>query len=237
MAVLGEDRILAEQATDAKGSDDRLHVQAWRHGDDLLDAGQIVLELAAAGASVVCVGADVPLPIAFGVAAIVDRDHPEMSVVLVASPNEDVWREALRAGVRDVIEPGRVDLELDDAIRRAVERTARAREQRPAPPVPEAPTTGRVIVVLSPKGGSGKTMVASNLAAALAQTDKRLGRPRRPRRAVRGLGDRARAHARTLHRSAGDDAGDRLDDAQGVPDPSRSIGCVRAVRVGLARGG
>ena len=37
--------------------------------------------------------------------------------------------------------------------------------------MPEAPTTGRVIVVLSPKGGSGKTMVASNLAAALAQTD------------------------------------------------------------------
>ena len=131
VAVLGEDRILAEQATDAMGSDDRLHVQAWRHGDDLLDAGQIVLELAAAGASVVCVGDDVPLPIAFGVAAIVDRDHPEMSVVLVASPNEDVWRDALRAGVRDVIEPGRVDLELDDAIRRAVERTARAREQRP----------------------------------------------------------------------------------------------------------
>ena len=131
MAVLGEDRILAEQATDATGPDDRLHVQAWRHGDDLLDAGQIVLELAAAGASVVCVGDDVPLPIAFGVAAIVDRDHPEMSVVLVASPDEDVWRDALRAGVRDVIEPGRVDLELDDAIRRAVERTARVREQRP----------------------------------------------------------------------------------------------------------
>ena len=132
VAVLGEDRILAEQATDADRAP-TTGCTSRRGGTATICSTptQIVLELAAAGASVVCVGADVPLPIAFGVAAIVDRDHPEMSVVLVASPNEDVWREALRAGVRDVIEPGRVDLELDDAIERAVERTARAREQRP----------------------------------------------------------------------------------------------------------
>ena len=131
-----------------------------------------MLELAAAGASVVCVGADVPLPIAFGVAAIVDRDHPEMSVVLVASPDEDVWREALRAGVRDVIEPGR-DRPRADRRHRAGGRAdgPGPRAAAAAPPMPEAPTTGRVIVVLSPKGGSGKTMVTSNLAAALAQTD------------------------------------------------------------------
>ena len=43
------------------GSGDRLHVQPWRHGDDLLDAEQIVVESTAAGVSVVCVGDDVPL--------------------------------------------------------------------------------------------------------------------------------------------------------------------------------
>ncbi len=172
VAVLGGGRFLAEQAAAAIGPDDRLHVQAWRDGDDRLDAEQIVLQLSAVGASVVCAGADVPLEVALDVAAIVDRDHPEMNVILVASPDDSVWRHALRAGVRDVIEPARIDLELEDAIRRAVERTARARQHAsaPAPAMPDAPPTGRVIVVLSPKGGSGKTMVAANLAVALAQT-------------------------------------------------------------------
>ena len=170
VAVLGEDRILAEQATDALASDDRLHVQAWRDGEQTLDVQRIVMELAAAGASVVCVGDDVPLAIAFGVATLVDRDHPEINIILVASPDADVWRDALRAGVRDVIEPGRIDLELDGAIRRAVARTAHIRDQRPAPSVTDAPVTGKVIVVVSPKGGSGKTMVSSNLAVSLAQS-------------------------------------------------------------------
>ena len=136
VAVLGEDRILAEQATDAMGPDDRLHVQAWRHGEDLLDAERIVSELAAAGAGVVCAAADVPLPISFAVASIIDRDHPEMNVILIASPDGDVWRDALRAGVRDVIEPGRIDLELPDAIGRATARrpmsaTSGRRRRRP----------------------------------------------------------------------------------------------------------
>ena len=132
---------LAEQAATAIGPDDRLHVQAWRDGDDRLDAEQIVLQLSAVGTSVVCAGADVPLEVALDVAAIVDRDHPEMNVILVASPDDAVWRDALRAGVRDVIEPARIDLELDDAIRRAVERTARARQHAtaPAPAMPDAP--------------------------------------------------------------------------------------------------
>ena len=42
---------------------------------------------------------------------------------------------------------------------------------------------------------------------------------------------------RALDRAAGDDAVDRLDDAQGLPDAPRGIRRVRAVRLGLARGG
>jgi pilus assembly protein CpaE len=171
VAVLGGDRVLAEQAASAIGRRESLHLQPWRQGDSSLDAAAIVQQLAAAGVAAVCIGDDVPLPVALGVAAIVDRDHPEMSVVLVASPDAEVWREALRAGVRDIIEPARIDFELDQAIGRAVERSARMREQRPAVlPSAEALPAGRVIVVISPKGGSGKTMVSSNLAAALAQS-------------------------------------------------------------------
>ena len=39
------------------------------------------------------------------------------------------------------------------------------------PPLDAARTSGKTIVVLSPKGGSGKTMVATNLAIALASTN------------------------------------------------------------------
>jgi pilus assembly protein CpaE len=94
-----------------------------------------------------------------------------MNVVLVAAPDADVLRDALRTGVRELIEPDRVDLEIGESIDRAAERAARAREQWPAMPAPDAPPTGKVIVVLSPKGGSGKTMVSSNLAVALAQRE------------------------------------------------------------------
>ena len=69
--------------------------------------------------------------------------------------------------MRDVIEPARVDIDLPIAIRRAAERTERVRELTTTSRVP-TPATGRVIVVVSPKGGSGKTMVSSNIAVALA---------------------------------------------------------------------
>ena len=50
-----------------------------------------------------------------------------------------------------------------------MEWTARLRQEGGSSTPPPPPKTGRVIVVLSPKGGSGKTMVASNLTAALAR--------------------------------------------------------------------
>jgi pilus assembly protein CpaE len=70
--------------------------------------------------------------------------------------------------VRDIVDPHLVDVELEPALGRAAEWTARLRREAGASTPPPPPETGRVIVVLSPKGGSGKTMVASNLTAALA---------------------------------------------------------------------
>ena len=71
------------------GPDDRLHVQAWRHGDDLLDAGQIVRGARRRGRQRGVRRRRRPArPSPSAWPAIVDRDHPEMSVVLVASPDE-----------------------------------------------------------------------------------------------------------------------------------------------------
>ena len=127
-------------------------------------------EVDAETASVVCIGDDVPLDLAIQVAAVADRDdRADMSVVLVATPSNDLWRDAVRAGVRDIVDPHLVDVELEPALGRAQEWTARLRAASGPSTPPPPPKTGRVIVVLSPKGGSGKTMVASNLTAALAR--------------------------------------------------------------------
>jgi pilus assembly protein CpaE len=72
---------------------------------------------------------------------------------------------AMRAGVRDVIVPDHVHEQLRASLLRALG----AAELRRANLVGEpAGTPSRVITVLSPKGGAGKTTVATNLSVALA---------------------------------------------------------------------
>ena len=145
----------------------QIRLQAWRSGDQPRAVLAIVDELVADGVDVLCIGDDVPLELAFGVAARIDQNHAHVSVLLLAAPWPEVWREALRSGVRDVVDPGKGHAEVAPALHRALTRAAHLHELRSAA-APAAPDTGRVIVVLSAKGGSGKTMVASNLAAALA---------------------------------------------------------------------
>lgn len=172
VALVTESHELVERVRSVTGADQALVLQPWRNGQPF-NAERIVSEVGAETASVVCIGDDVPLDLAIEVAAVADRDHrAEMSVVLVANPSNDLWRDAVRAGVRDIVDPHLVDVELEPALGRAVAWTARLRESGwppPPPPPPPPPKSGRVIVVLSPKGGSGKTMVASNLTAALAR--------------------------------------------------------------------
>ena len=97
---------------------------------------------------------------------------PHTSVVLVGHLDTDDLLAALRAGVRDVLEP---DAEVEE-IRPALERAGRtAFERRSATaaqvvaPRPVVVESTRVITVLSPKGGVGKTTVATNLAVGLAK--------------------------------------------------------------------
>jgi pilus assembly protein CpaE len=88
------------------------------------------------------------------------REHSSAPVVLAtASPSSDLARWALDAGVADV-----VTLPLaPEAAFFAIEKAARnARRQE------REGEFGRVVTVFSPKGGSGKSVVSTNLAAAAA---------------------------------------------------------------------
>ncbi|HEX8511255.1 MAG TPA: AAA family ATPase [Propionibacteriaceae bacterium] len=110
---------------------------------------------------------------ALQLAARFDEQCPAVSVVLVTGAAAQVGLDALRAGVRDILEP-HADA---DQIRLVLRRATDAAQTRAAEPavvngaVVESPSkAGRVISVVSPKGGVGKTTVATNLAVGLAKT-------------------------------------------------------------------
>lgn len=103
-------------------------------------------------------------------AARLDQQCPAVSVVLVSDAGSEVALAAIRAGATDILHPAAEPAEVEQVVRRAVELAGvRAVQQLGPPPPAQLPTTGRVISVVSPKGGVGKTTVATNLAVGLAQ--------------------------------------------------------------------
>jgi pilus assembly protein CpaE len=128
-----------------------------------------VTRLTAGAPSVVVLGPDVQVATALELARQLDAWHPEVVVVVAADLAPEHWQEVLRSGVRDVVAPTAGPVELREAIERAVGTAQRRR----AAMVDAAPAVGgrggRVVVVTSPKGGSGKTFLATNLAVTLAR--------------------------------------------------------------------
>jgi pilus assembly protein CpaE len=86
-------------------------------------------------------------------------DHPEVGAILIAPELSTVlFRQALKAGVRDVL-PAPVDTaQLTEAVRRVVETLAG-----------EGGELAKVVTVFSTKGGAGKSVIAANLAVVLAR--------------------------------------------------------------------
>jgi pilus assembly protein CpaE len=98
----------------------------------------------------------------------VTRSRPELAAILmVGELSTGLLQQALRAGVKDVLGlPSETQ-----ALRESVERVAETLSPVHLPPGAEAKRTerGRVITVTSTKGGAGKSVVATNLAIALAR--------------------------------------------------------------------
>lgn len=104
-------------------------------------------------------------------AALLDLQYPEISVLLAAEQTPELVLAAMRSGVRDILSPT-ADI---NSIRAMVERSSLAaagRRRGLNPSSAESPASGsggRVIAVMSPKGGVGKTTIATNIAVGLGK--------------------------------------------------------------------
>lgn len=142
--------------------------RVWDPSLPRLHPHQTVDTLAVPDASVVVLGPGLMPAEALDIAAAFDVLRPDVCVVLVAKPGPRIYAEAQRAGVRELLPPSATDDEIGQALARAADAAAR----RLATVAARATVDGhsaRVITVLSSKGGSGKTTVASNLAVGLAK--------------------------------------------------------------------
>jgi len=118
-------------------------------------------------------GAD-PQP-ALELAVDFHQQCPGTSVILVSEHGLEIGLEAMRAGVQDILHP---ESDMPD-IRQMLQRAGDAAQARAVQPervdaaiTPSPVAAGRVISVVSPKGGVGKTTVATNLAVGLALTGR-----------------------------------------------------------------
>ncbi len=139
----------------------------WDERLPRLDPETSARQIAQHQPSVVVIGPGVTAGAGIALAQAFDVLYPETCVVLVAKPTTRLWEQALRAGVREIIPAGADDEDVHDALDRAQAAAVR-RQSRPGTAARDEGPRGRVITVLSPKGGAGKTTVATNLATQLA---------------------------------------------------------------------
>src|SRR5262245_56890087 len=113
-------------------------------------------EIGTSDSELLVVGPDVDIDEALGLAQAVDEQRPDVSVVLIAEPSGELLEQAVLVGVRDVIDP----LSSLESVRSSIDRAiATVARRRAVIRNDLAPRTGtaKVITVVSPKGGAGKT--------------------------------------------------------------------------------
>jgi pilus assembly protein CpaE len=116
---------------------------------------------------VLILGPEVPVEDAMRLATVLNVQVPELSVLLVAEPQPEFILQAMRSGIRDIMSPSADMAEIRVTLERACQ--SFATRQRTSEPKPSGAPKGLVIGVFSPKGGVGKTTIATNIAVGLGK--------------------------------------------------------------------
>ena len=139
-----------------------------QYSDDLfLDSLGAAKQLTASAPDVIAIGPNVPVEVALEVAEAIEDEHPEIGVILIAEAAPDLWEKALHSGVRDVLLPDASDEKIRSSLTRVLD-AAERRRRNLVVEVGLPDPVGRVITVIAPKGGVGKTALTTNIAVAIA---------------------------------------------------------------------
>jgi len=122
---------------------------------------------------------DINMPGMDGIAAaeLISQRLPQVAIIMMSVHGEaEQMRRSLQAGAREfLVKPFSSD-EFSETIKRVYEREEARRSQiaasmpaGPAAIVPDPDIEHQVIAIFSPKGGSGRTTIATNLAIAIKQ--------------------------------------------------------------------
>ena len=119
---------------------------------------------------VVVLGPSIAVEASLSIASEFMVSAPRIAVIIVVPRvTTDLLRQALRAGVRDVLSvEDQTYPDIAAAINASCSQVSARAEAGSSPPCTPA-KLGRVVTVFSTKGGVGKSVIATNLAVALAR--------------------------------------------------------------------
>lgn len=102
------------------------------------------------------------------------NEDPSLILIAVAEQiTSALLRAAMRAGVQEVIESPLTEEKIEEAIQQFANDFMKRRPAAASPVADKARQEGQVIVVMSAKGGSGKTVTATNVALLLTRFEDR----------------------------------------------------------------
>ncbi|MBW3620983.1 MAG: AAA family ATPase [Actinobacteria bacterium] len=139
---------------------------AISHHETVVDL-EHALAMAPVAPAVAVFGPNVPLDDGLQTATwLQDRGTPTAAILIAHDLSAEVLHAAMRAGVRDVLPESHSADQLRDTVDRALGLASRVAGSTGTAP---ERLHSKIVTVFSTKGGSGKSVVASNLAMLLAE--------------------------------------------------------------------
>ncbi len=128
--------------------------------------------------TIVLIKEDLPVINGLDAAEQITSDMPDVGVILVLTGQEgqEVWHKMLRAGIKEFMtRPIAADRLLEE-VRKVASLQSKAAKKASLPAAsgePEAPKS-QIIAVTGPRGGCGKTVIATNLSVGLARDHEKV---------------------------------------------------------------